>query len=214
MEDKFILYYSESHETSRKPDATGEAAPTSDPVTGEGHDLVGGGSTSRILRKFCFSMAAGLSKGRAGFCSSRIFVGPRHRGEGLPSCIISHRRDRISAISSLIVSPKWRRSGLYFRFQGKNIKTFDVGDFLHHLLQHLRGHVVPLWDKALIHREKPVHEIFDRYPRLDLEWFPGYAPELNPVEFVWTQAKHRLANSVPEGTKELKRMLCRTPRRL
>ena len=103
-----------------------------------------------------------------------------------------------------------RHLRLYFRFQGKNFKTFDVGEFL----QHLRAHVVLLWDKALIHRGKPVRDLLDRYPRLHVEWFPGYAPELNPVEFVWTQAKRRLANSSPEGTKELKRMLDRTTRRL
>jgi len=56
--------YNNNHETFRKPEATGEAAPTGSPVAGEGHDLVGGGSTSRFLRKFRFSMAAGLSKGR------------------------------------------------------------------------------------------------------------------------------------------------------
>lgn len=64
MENHFTLCYSKSHETSRKPDATGEAAPTSDPVAGEGHDLVGGGRTGRLLSKFRFSMAADLSKGR------------------------------------------------------------------------------------------------------------------------------------------------------
>jgi len=59
-----MLCYNNSHETFRKPEATGEAAPTSDPVAGEGHDLVGGGTTSRLLCKLCFSMAADLSKGR------------------------------------------------------------------------------------------------------------------------------------------------------
>ena len=64
METNFILCYNSHHETLRKPDAIGEATPTSDPVAREGHELVGGGSTGRILRKLCFSMAAGLSKGR------------------------------------------------------------------------------------------------------------------------------------------------------
>ena len=64
MENNFVLCYNNSHETFRKPEATGEAAPTSDPVAGEGHDLVGSGTTSRFLRKLRFSMAAGLSKAR------------------------------------------------------------------------------------------------------------------------------------------------------
>jgi transposase len=125
-----------------------------------------------------------------------------------------YRRERISAISSLTISPKRRHVALYFRFQGRNINTFDVATFLRHLLRHLRGHVILLWDKARIHRGKPIRNLLDRYPRLHVEWFPGYAPELNPAEFVWTQAKRSLANSSPEGAKELKRMLGGTARRL
>jgi len=59
-----MLWYNNSHETFRKPEATGEAAPPGNPVAGEGHDLDGGGTTSRLLCKLCFSMAADLSKGR------------------------------------------------------------------------------------------------------------------------------------------------------
>lgn len=34
-----------------------------------------------------------------------------------------------------------------------------------------------------------------KHPRLQIEWFPAYAPELNPDEHVWTILKyHRMAN--------------------
>ena len=82
-----------------------------------------------------------------------------------------------------------------------------MASFLRHLLLHLRRHVILLWDKALIHRGKPVSDFRLRYPRLHVEWFPAYAPELNPAEHVWTQTKRRLANSSPEGAAELKRMV-------
>ena len=75
METNFILCYNSHHETLRKPEAIGEAAPTSDPVARQGHELVGGGSTGRILRKLCFSMAAGLSKGRGGGPKSQSLSG-------------------------------------------------------------------------------------------------------------------------------------------
>ena len=64
MENNFDLCYNNGYETFREPDATGEAAPTSNPVSEKGHDFVGSGPTTRILRKFRFSMAAGLSEGR------------------------------------------------------------------------------------------------------------------------------------------------------
>jgi len=36
------------------------------------------------------------------------------------------------------------------------------------------------------------------------EWLPAYAPELNPVEGVWNQAKYAdLANAVPEDIDDL-----------
>jgi putative transposase len=46
-----------------------------------------------------------------------------------------------------------------------------------------------------------------KHPRLHVERFPKYAPELNPAEHVWTQTKRRLANSSPHGTGELQRMV-------
>jgi hypothetical protein len=82
MENNFILCYSKSHETSRKPDATGEAAPTSNPVAREGHDLVGSGSTSKVLRKLCFSMAAGLSQGRREGSESQSLPGSSSQAFG------------------------------------------------------------------------------------------------------------------------------------
>lgn len=64
MENNLIICYDGGHETSRKPEAIGEAAPTSNPVAEQGPDLVGGGSASRFLCKLRFPMAASLSKRR------------------------------------------------------------------------------------------------------------------------------------------------------
>jgi transposase len=43
----------------------------------------------------------------------------------------------------------------------------------------------------------------DQNPRLHLEHFPSYAPELNPDEGVWSLAKRELANSCPNQVDEL-----------
>jgi transposase len=42
-----------------------------------------------------------------------------------------------------------------------------------------------------------------RNRRLRIEHFPAYAPELNPDEGVWSQAKHELANGCPRDVDEL-----------
>jgi putative transposase len=82
-----------------------------------------------------------------------------------------------------------------------------VAIFLRFLLGHLRGPVVLVWDEALIHKGRPVQDFFAKHSRLLVERFPKYAPELNPAEHVWTQSKHRLANSSPQGIGELQRMV-------
>lgn len=115
----------------------------------------------------------------------------------------SYRRDKISAISSLLVSPRSRRLGLYVRFHARNIRGAQVIGFLRHLLRHRRGHVVLLWDGGRIHRSQEVKAFLQGYPRLHVYRFPAYTPQLNPVEQVWTHGKRDLSNSVHEELDEL-----------
>ena len=121
-----------------------------------------------------------------------------------------YRHDRISVISALSVSPKRRWLGLYSRFHQKNILGNDVADFLRHLLRHLRGHVIVIWDNARIHRCQPVRDLCGRYKRLHLEALPPYAPELNPVEAAWGYTKGTLANGRPDDKSELLQDLVET----
>jgi transposase len=125
----------------------------------------------------------------------------------------SYRRERISTISSLTVSPARTRVGLYVHFHPTNITGVEVIRFLRHLLRHLRGPVVLLWDGGPIHKRRMVQAFVQRRPRLHVHPFPAYAPELNPDEFVWTKAKHDLANSVPKNMGELTGSLRRSLRR-
>jgi len=113
------------------------------------------------------------------------------------------RRDRISVISGLSVSPVRQRLGLYYQWHHHNIRQAEVCEFLSHLLRHLRGPVIVLWDRLLLHRLPPVHELCRRTPRLRLEYFPTYAPELNPDEQVWNLTKARLANGSPDDRYDL-----------
>jgi transposase len=112
-------------------------------------------------------------------------------------------RHRISVISALSISPKRKRLGLYYALHNKNIQHAEVCDFLGHLLKHLRGAVIALWDNARIHKGEAIRNRCRRYHRLHLEYLPPYAPELNPDEGVWSQAKRRLANGRPDTIDEL-----------
>lgn len=114
-----------------------------------------------------------------------------------------YRHDRISVISALSVSPQRRHLGLFIQLWQRNILGTDVASFLRHVLRHLRGHVIVIWDNARIHRGQPVRDLCRRYRRLHLEPFPPYAPELNPVEAAWSYAKGKLANGRPDTKDEL-----------
>jgi transposase len=124
------------------------------------------------------------------------------------------RRDRLSTVAALTVSPRRQHLGLYVRWQPANYHAPEVVAFLRALLRHLRGRIVLLWDRASIHRGPVVARFLAAHPRLQVAYFPGYAPELNPTEFVWTQAKGRLANSAPPDLADLARRLGHTTRRL
>ena len=52
-----------------------------------------------------------------------------------------YRRDRISVIAGVTVSPRRQHLGLYFRLHEDNISHDEVYDFLWWLLKHLRGNI-------------------------------------------------------------------------
>ncbi len=106
----------------------------------------------------------------------------------------SHRK--VSAIGALTLSPRRRHPGLYLHWHpDKNITTVEIIAFLRALLRHLRGNVILIWDRLNAHRSKQLQLWRSAYPRLTLEWLPPYAPELNPMEYVWGNFKyHRMAN--------------------
>jgi transposase len=51
-------------------------------------------------------------------------------------------------------------------------------------------------------------------PRVVVHRFPSYAPELNPDEFVWAQAKQELSNSDHDGLVPLTLHVVRSLRRI
>ncbi len=112
------------------------------------------------------------------------------------------------------MSPKRRRVALYLRFRPRNLTGLDVRAFLQALLRHLQGPVVLLWDRGTIHRRKEVKQWLGKHPRLRVEYFPAYAPELNPAEYVWAQTDRALSNSAPEDLAELQGMLRNSVRRI
>jgi transposase len=113
------------------------------------------------------------------------------------------RRDKISVISGISVSPRRQRLGLYYLLFFDNIGQEEVSLFLREILRHLRGPVIVLLDNSSTHHGEPLARLLRRHTRLQIEHFPAYAPELNPDEGVWSLAKRDLAHGCPLDVDEL-----------
>jgi len=123
--------------------------------------------------------------------------------------------ERISVISGISVSPTRRRLGLFGVFFWDNIGQQDeVVAFLRQVLCHIRGHIIALLDNSNTHQGGPLRDLCQRIPRLHLEYFPSYAPDLNPDEAVWALLKGKLANGRPDDLRELEEDLQKEFRQL
>lgn len=96
---------------------------------------------------------------------------------------------------------------LYFQLHEDSVKAPEVISFLEHLQQHIPGKLLVIWDGLPAHRSKLVADyLSSTESRVWVERLPGYAPELNPIEYLWGYAKgNDLANFAPKELWELSR---------
>lgn len=123
------------------------------------------------------------------------------------------RHDRLSVISAITLSPQRRRLGLVFDIFDHNIVADDFTEFVAKLLRRLGRPITLVMDRWQVHKSgaRRLAERFGR--RVQTEWLPAYAPELNPVEHVWSHTKHSdLANYVPADTLHLGRSIAESLR--
>ena len=121
------------------------------------------------------------------------------------------RRDRLSAISCITVSPQRARLNFYFELlpDNANATAEDIVAFLRQLRQQLASPFTVIWDGSPLHsRSRLVRAYLADHPEIVAETLPGYAPELNPDEGVWGWTKYgRLANLAASNTRELRRRI-------
>jgi transposase len=115
-----------------------------------------------------------------------------------PQQVVSQRHDRLSVIGSLSVLPESAKIRQHFAVQERNVRTPDLMRYLRRLRRKHRRPLVVVMDRLNVHRSA-VRKLHERGATwLDVEWLPGYAPDLNPVEALWSHAKYtKLANFVP-----------------
>jgi transposase len=108
----------------------------------------------------------------------------------------------------------------YFEVFTETIRGEHVIVFLQHLLRYLAGDLLIVWDGLPAHRSRLMNEYLrSLHGRILVERLPAYAPELNPVEYLWAYLKHHaLPNVCPKDLWQLgegaRRCLRRMRRRL
>jgi transposase len=86
------------------------------------------------------------------------------------------------------------------------VRAPEVVVFLRALRRHLGDRkLLIVWDRLQAHRSRLVREYVESQEgAIHLEFLPPYAPELNPVEYLWAHWKHHeLANFCPKDFAEL-----------
>ena len=114
------------------------------------------------------------------------------------------RHDRLSVIAALLLRPRSGRLSLHFSVCDHNVKTPDFLAFVLELRRMTRRSIILVCDRLNVHRSavRQLQEAGADW--LSVEWLPPYAPDLNPVEAVWNQAKYSdLANRIPDDVFQL-----------
>jgi len=110
--------------------------------------------------------------------------------------------EHLSAISA--ITPEGQ---LLLHVQEDAYHGVDVVRFLGHVLRHIAGKLLIMWDGASIHRSQPIKDFLaaGAAERIHLERLPGYAPDLNPDEGIWGYLKYvELKNVVCYDQDELR----------
>jgi len=97
---------------------------------------------------------------------------------------------KVSAVAALCVSPDRDQVRLYFRlYPGKEVDTDRSIAFLKALDRELDANWCLVWDRLNAHRANKTRTYLETASRLRTFFFPSYAPELNPVEYLWSWLK-------------------------
>lgn len=126
---------------------------------------------------------------------------PRGRTPTARTSLNHHQR--LNLFGALLVTPKLRKIRLSIRSFLCNLRSEHTIVFLKQVLKLVPGNIILLWDSHKIHISPQTQEFLDHQPRVHEYRFPTCAPELNPVEFVWTQVSEHTAGFAPHNIQEL-----------
>lgn len=123
---------------------------------------------------------------------------------------------RRSAIGLIKSKPDGSNPKLYLQIFKETIGSKEIIRFIKGLRRHIKGKMILLWDRLPAHRSKELKDFLkSQKDWLEIEWFPPYAPELNPLEYLWSTGKNKdLANLYTETLVDIDRAIRRYKQRL
>ena len=119
----------------------------------------------------------------------------------------------IGALAYRVGSPQ--RSRVFLRMHTGAVRSPQIIRFLQHLRRHIRGPILLLWDGLHAHRSLATQAYLRTHSWLTVHRLPAYAPDLNPVEAMWSWFKGTVAaNLCPEDLEPVRQQLRLGRRRL
>jgi transposase len=119
-----------------------------------------------------------------------------------------------------VISAITAEGNLYTMTQGKAVDSDAVVRFLKHLLRHLSGKLLIIWDGLPAHRSRKVKDFLREggAARVHLAQLPSYAPDLNPDEATWhylknVELRNVCCHSLGELRDELRKAIARLRRK-
>jgi transposase len=110
-----------------------------------------------------------------------------------PEVSTSGRRQSVSAISAVTAS-----GGFWYEIYTERLNASRFVELLTHFMRGRKRPVFLVLDGHPAHSATLVAQYVQRLAgRLELHFLPGYAPELNPDEFVWNHLKRQGVSKTP-----------------
>ena len=126
---------------------------------------------------------------------------------------------RVSLAALLCTKPGHRprliyRTHLGGRTTRKGFTEADYARLLDAAHHQLGGPIVLVWDNLNTHTSRAMQELIAARLWLTVYQLPAYAPELNPVEAVWSHLKRSLANLAKRNLGQLTALIKTRLRRM
>lgn len=128
-----------------------------------------------------------------------------------PQVAVSGKGSGRVSVAGLVCLRPARRPRLIYRTlthrgrkgERRSFAETDYAALLDAAHQQLDGPIVLIWDNLNTHRSAAMRELVAARDWLRVIRLPAYAPELNPVEHVWSHVKRGLGNLIVRGIDQL-----------